>query len=196
MKRMKQILAARQGRSLVGPMLDHPGLPLLAVLWQPGNFYPRDNASPDIQVFHRVTPWVPRWGMATGTLGSFSVQRCCTAGWCASHINTKPFLQCIFAADVSMCLDFFLLLAIFSPPRTANTRLSFLFSQFHDTYAANAPCFHLFFWLSETSTALPHSPSVRDLWLFGKCAKGKRKIQENLASIDAFRNACRCWEQA
>lgn len=53
----------------------------------------------------------------------------------------------------------------------------FLLRQFYDTYATNAPGFHLYFWLTETSTALPHSPSARELWLSGKCTKGKcRKI--------------------
>lgn len=76
-----------------------------------------------------------------------------------------------------MCLDFFPPLTIFSPP---NTKLRSFFRQFYNTYATNAPCSHLYFWLTEASTAPPHSPSERELWPFGKCTK----IRENVASTD------------
>lgn len=94
---------------------------------------------------------------------------CSTGDWLASHVNAELFLH-VFSFLPSTC-NFFI---------SMNSKLpcshSFLDSYMIPVLLMLLVSQLLCFWLAETSIALLHFHSVRELWLFGKCTKGKRKI--------------------
>lgn len=164
---------------------SHPRLPLPALLWQPVNFA----QGVILLLTSKCSTELCHESQGKGWPQGLWCHSVCRGA--AMGAEAPPTLIQISPVPLySRCFHVFRFL-----PSTCNIctfrNSKFLFRQFYDTYATNAPCFHLYFWLTQTSTALPHSPSVRQLWPFGK-----RKTQGNLASSDTFSSACRWWEQA